>query len=114
MTPINNVQEWFDAAPDGKREMLVALRKMVRDLNSRIVEEIKWSRPCYSINGKFFCYLFLTKNHVTLGFEKGSSLTDPGNFLEGSGKELRHIKFHTLAELDQPAIQQLIKEALNF
>lgn len=113
MTP-DKAQEWFDAAPDDKKEILAALRNMIRNHNDKIVEEIKWSRPCYSINGKLFCYLYLTKNYVTLGFQKGSTLTDPGHLLTGSGKELRHVNFLTIAELDQHAIQQLIKEAINY
>jgi hypothetical protein len=32
------------------------------------------------------------KNHVTFGFHYGTSLDDPERLLEGTGKNLRHVK----------------------
>lgn len=109
----NRVKEWFSSAPEDKRALLLTLRDLILKQDNRIVEEVKWSRPCYSINGKLFCYLYLTKNHVTLGFQKGTSLKDPDRMLTGTGKEMRHINFLTLSDLEQPGIQQLIEEAVN-
>jgi len=113
MAKNNNVQEWFDLAPDDKKIILEALRKIILSQSSQVIEELKWSRPCYSNNGKLFCYLNVTKKHVTLGFEKGVLLKDPSKILKGTGKEMRHINFKTLDELKQPEIKQLIKEACN-
>ncbi|HUN24430.1 MAG TPA: DUF1801 domain-containing protein [Anaerolineales bacterium] len=109
----NNVQEWFDSAPDDKKVILDTLRQMIVSQSNKVVEEIKWSRPCYSKNGKLFCYLNITKNHVTIGFEKGASLKDTSKLLQGTGKEMRHINLKTLEELKPLAIKQLIEEACN-
>jgi hypothetical protein len=113
MVTNNNVQEWFDLAPVDKKLILEALRKIILSQSSKVVEEIKWSRPCYSNNGRLFCYLNVTKNYVTLGFEKGASLKDPRKVLKGTGREMRHINIKTLDELKQPEIKQLIEEAYN-
>ena len=113
MVTHTTVQKWFDSAPSDKKIVLEALRKMILSQNIMIVEKIKWSRPCYSNNGRLFCYLNVTKKSVTLGFEKGASLTDPSKILKGTGKEMRHINITTLEELKQPEIQQLIEEACN-
>jgi hypothetical protein len=107
------VQKWFDSAPSKKKMILEALRKIILSQNNMVAEEIKWNRPCYSNNGRLFCYLNMTKKSVTLGFEKGTSLTDPSKILKGTGKEMRHINISTLEELHQPEIQQLIEEACN-
>lgn len=109
----NNVQEWFDAIAIDKKGVLEALRKIILSQGSEVVEEIKWSRPCYSINGKLFCYLYVAKNYVTLGFEKGASLDDPSKLLKGTGKEMRHVTFKTLDEVNKPEINRLIEEAFN-
>jgi hypothetical protein len=50
-------------------------------------------------------------HHVNLGFYYGAGLPDPEGLLEGSGKELRHIKIHTLEQVKQPAVRKLVEEA---
>jgi hypothetical protein len=110
--PDDDLQRWFDAAPEGQRSILEGLRKLILSAAPGIVEEIKWGRPCYSTANGMFCYLHRTKNHVTLGFYKGTSLKDPKNLLEGEGKDMRHVKI-TGAGKDQAAVLQLIKQVVR-
>jgi hypothetical protein len=105
--------EWFDAAPEGQRPILVGLRKLILSAAPGIVEEIKWGRPCYSTTNGMFCYLHYTKNYATLGFHKGTSLKDPKNLLEGTGKDMRHIKVADADAVKQPALLPLIKQAVK-
>ena len=51
------------------------------------------------------------KNHVTFGFLRGTSLPDPEKLLEGTGKNLRHVKLWTVEDLKRPALKKLIVEA---
>ncbi len=106
-------QAWFDTVPDGQRPILDALRKLILSAAPGVVEEIKWGRPCYSTPNGMFCYLQSTKNHVSIGFQKGASLKDPKNLLEGAGKDMRHIKIEAGGAIDQPAFLHLIKQAIN-
>src|SRR5262245_11802183 len=49
----------------------------------------------YSFTGRMsdsLCYIGVSSNHVNLGFLRGSELPDPNGVLEGSGKQMRHIK----------------------
>lgn len=57
------------------------------------------------------CYLMPQKDYVNLGFFRGTSLPDPENLLEGTGKKLRHIKVRTLGSAQNSALQDLIREA---
>jgi len=59
-----------------------------------------------------FCYLQSTRNHAALGFQKGASLNDPDRLLEGSGKDMRHIKFKNGATVNEPAVTALLKQAV--
>lgn len=54
---------------------------------------------------------FFYKAHMSIEFTHGVDLPDPAGILQGSGKLRRHVKIHTLEELDQPAIRQLILDA---
>ena len=57
------------------------------------------------------CFFMVAKNHVTFGFLRGASLPDPAKLLEGTGKNLRHVKLPTPEHLRTPALKKLIKAA---
>jgi hypothetical protein len=50
---------------------------------------------------------------VTLFFLQGVGLPDPKGLLKGSGKVVRHIVLSSAADLDLPAIQELMTKALR-
>ncbi len=54
---------------------------------------------------------FFYKNHMNIEFTQGADLSDPSHILQGSGKFRRHVKITNLAELQNPAIRQLIMQA---
>lgn len=109
----SDTQQWLDSLPENQQSLLLRLREMVRASHDDIVEEFKWSRPCYSINGELFCYLHAAKNHVTIGFHKGVELSDPQQLLEGEGKGMRHIKVRSADDVHEKAIGELIRQAVS-
>ena len=50
--------------------------------------------------------------HVTLGIAHGVGLPDPAGLMEGTGKVHRHVKLRTTADLEQPALDELLAAAL--
>src|SRR5262249_1026504 len=50
---------------------------------------------------------------VTLFFLEGVGLPDPHKLLKGNGKQVRHIVLESASMLDLPAVQTLMKHALN-
>jgi hypothetical protein len=50
---------------------------------------------------------------VTLFFLQGAGLPDPKQLLKGKGKVVRHIVLASAADLDQPAILDLMARALR-
>ena len=104
---------WFANLPDAQREQLVELRRLVMSLGEGVVEEFKWSRPCYSNEKGIFCYFHSTKKHATLGFEKGTSLADPALLLEGEGKNMRHVKLKQGANVSSKELLALLRQAIS-
>lgn len=51
------------------------------------------------------------RDHVTLGFWRGTELPDPDGLLEGSGKLHRFVRIRSEADLDAPALQELVRAA---
>jgi hypothetical protein len=50
---------------------------------------------------------------VSLFFLKGANLHDPDGVLKGSGNVVRHVVLKGAADLDKPAIQELMSAALD-
>ena len=57
------------------------------------------------------CYIGVMKDHVNLGFIRGSELADPQRILEVTGKQMRHVKIRNLSDLFRPAIRAYLQEA---
>lgn len=58
-----------------------------------------------------FCGVFEYKNHVSLEFTSGAQLDDPKKILEGSGKHCRHLKFISLADIDDKRSKKFLRQA---
>lgn len=71
-----------------------------------------WKIPTFESNGPM-CFFILGKNHVTFGFLRGTTLEDPAGLLEGSGKNLRHVKLRGVEDLERPELLKLIREAVK-
>lgn len=57
------------------------------------------------------CHVAVYAQHVNLGFHKGAQLDDPAGVLRGSGKSIRHVRIATPADLRQPALRPLLRQA---
>ena len=100
--------------PAELREISQGLRELVRGALPEVRERLNpWH--IYSFAGRQdFCYLAVSSQHVSLGFIKGTSLRDPGQLLEGTGRNLRHVKFRRPEDLDRTGLRELVAEAMEF
>jgi len=62
--------------------------------------------------GEGIAYLAPFKDRVNLGLMYGALLPDPGKLLEGTGKNMRHIKVKKAEQLEDPALRALIRAAI--
>jgi hypothetical protein len=56
--------------------------------------------------------LALYPRWVSLFFMRSAELDDPGGVLRGGGKVTRHVVLKSAADLDEPAIRELIAQAV--
>ncbi|WP_281990205.1 DUF5655 domain-containing protein [Aquimarina aggregata] len=69
----------------------------------------------FSISEKLsdaFCMIPIYKNHLNLGFNKGTLLEDSHYLLQGTGKWIRHIPITTSTDYRNEKTHQLIKSAI--
>ena len=98
------VTEYIENAGKQK-EIMEAIRKLIHETVPGVVEEYKWSRPVFKAQ-KDFAYLKTAKAYVTLGFFKYDKLSDPNNLLQGTGKDMRHIKLKSTADIDSSLLKE--------
>jgi hypothetical protein len=108
-------REWIDTYLDKKPPELADVAEKLRALVKRVVKDTKesvnpWKIPTFESNGPM-CFFMVGKNHVTFGFLRGTSLPDPQGLLEGTGKNLRHVKVKSVDDLKKPALKKLILAA---
>jgi hypothetical protein len=115
MKAIAHGREWIDAYVKQKSSELGEVAQGLRQLMKKTVpgtaESVNpWKIPTFESNGPM-CFFMVGKNHVTFGFLRGTSLPDPRKLLEGTGKNLRHVKLRSLGDLRNPALKKLIQAA---
>ncbi len=108
---------WIDEYLEGTSGKLgpVAwgLRRLMRKTVAGVKESVNpWKIPTFESNGPM-CFFMVGKNHVTFGFLRGTALEDPAGLLEGSGKNLRHVKLWGVEDLERPELLKLIREAVK-
>ena len=110
-----NAQEWIDSYVDTKPAELRDVAEQLRKLMKKTVKSAKesvnsWKIPTYESNGPM-CFFMVEKYHVTFGFLRGTSLPDPAGLLEGTGKNVRHVKLRTAEDVKEPALRRLLEAA---
>jgi hypothetical protein len=111
------------ATKKGKKNAYVrddnpALQQVVRGLRSLVkasaprtkITVNSWGIPTFESKDPF-CFYIVGKNHVTFGFHYGTSLDDPESLLEGSGKNLRHVKLRAVEDLEKKGLKELVLAA---
>lgn len=98
-------------------ELLAALRALALRLHPGHVEvsrpgdrAVSWGWGPKKMSEAYICAMPF-RNHVNLAFYRGADLPDPHDRLEGLGKAMRHIRFTSVDQLDDPPVHQLIIEA---
>ena len=110
MASAKSVAEYIDELDGWRAEAVSALRRLVIEAAPHAEESFKWARPVYEHNGPL-CYIMAHKNHVNLGFSRGVDLPDNADILEGSGKQMRHVKVTSVEDIDEEVLRGLIQAA---
>ena len=85
---------------------------------TELVEEMKWSMPAYTLNGKNVIMLAAFVEHVSLSFFKGAIVDDPKGLLVKAGENTqvsRQLRFTSPEDIENQAddIRALIASAID-
>src|SRR5215204_5517089 len=104
---------------DWRGETLSRMRKLIKEADPDVVEEVKWVKPTnpgtptWSHDG-IICTGETYKAVVKLTFAKGASLKDPAKLFNASldGNTRRAIDIHEGEEVDESAFKALVRQAV--
>ena len=113
-SPAQLIDARIEELDDWRGEMLARLRALIKQADSEVVEEWKWSVPVWSHDG-LICTGETYKTVVKLTFAKGASLKDPSGLFNSSleGNTRRAIDFHEGEAIDENAFRALIRAAVS-
>ncbi len=93
------------------RKVVCGLKELVKGCVPGARETVNsWGVPTFEEKNPF-CFYMVGKKHVTFGFHFGTSLDDPEGLLEGTGKNLRHVKLRSTEDLDKKGLREMVVAA---
>lgn len=101
--------EWFFEKPSKWQKEYRQLRNII--LECGLEEELKWGKPCYTLQGKNVLLIHGFKNYCAILFHKGTLLQDAEHILVQQTEHVqaaRQIRFSSLQEIIQ--LQQVLKQ----
>ena len=99
------VAEYIENQKSPQKEIIKKIRKIYLKMFQNCKEKIMWGVVTFS-EGKF--YIAAMKNRVHVGFAITGLNKDEISLFEGSGKTMRHIKIHSLEEIEEKKLEKLI------
>ena len=120
-SPSQLIDARIAALGDWRGATLARVRKLIREADARVVEEVKWRKPSNAMLGVpvwehdgIICTGETYKAVVKLTFAKGASLEDPAGLFNSSleGNMRRAIDIHEGDKIDEKAFKALIRAAV--
>jgi len=100
---------------DRWRHEVSALRAILGEVS--LVEETKWGKPCYTLDGTNVVIIQPFKESIALGFFQGALMKDPKKLLVqlGETQAARMMRFTSAAEIDKKraAIKSYLRDAMT-
>lgn len=118
MKPIHpDFQKFLDLKPKECIDLYIDLRNYILELFPEVNELLYHTHALtsvYTMSDKLsdaFCMIPIYTNHLNLGFNKGTLLTDSKIVLQGTGKLIRHIPIKIAADYRNDAVKNLLISA---
>ena len=111
------VEAFLDALPPDTRQLVLALRDVVRRTAPHAEESLLWGSLSYhrpQVGGRVkgaVCQIVAKDGQVRLDFIHGIRLADPCGLLQGDGVSKRFVPIGAAADAERPEIVALLRAA---
>lgn len=112
MAGAKTVESWFAGLDPHQSAIAEALKARIEQLGPSLSCKLAWGFPCWSGSERIFS-IVAQKDRCNLQLFYGAALAaaHPGR-IEGTGKALRHVKVHAIADID-PELDRIITDAIE-
>jgi hypothetical protein len=120
-SPSHLIDARIAALGDWRGEVLARVRKIIKQADPDVVEDVKWRKPSNAMLGVpvwehygIICTGETYKTYVKLTFAKGAALEDPSGLFNSSleGNVRRAIDIREGDRINEKALQALIRAAV--
>jgi len=119
-SPSRLIDARIKALGDWRGQMLARVRRLIKEADPDVVEEVKWRKPSNPMgvpvweHDGIICTGETYKAVVKLTFAKGAALDDPAGLFNSSleGNVRRAIDIHEGDKIDEKAFRALIRAAV--
>ena len=99
------------------QQLARSVRRFVRAEMPGAVEQVKsgWHAVWYGASSKMsdiVVVIHLEDRYVNIEFAQGTALHDPAKLLEGTGRNMRHVKIRGEKDLARPEFLALVRSAI--
>ena len=105
------VDAWFDSRTHALGALARPWFEHMRRCGDDVRELLHDGHPTACVGDAAFGYVNAFSAHVNVGFFLGAHLADLAGLLEGTGKNMRHVKLRPGARIDPQALSALIRGA---
>lgn len=103
------IDEYIASFPHDSQKVLEKLRKLIRDIEPNITEDMSYKMPSFKLKGKPLVYFAAWKNHISL-YPTPNGMEEFENDLEPYKSGRGTARFPT----DKPLPYKLIEEIVKF
>ncbi len=119
-SPSRLIDAKIEKLGDWRGETLARVRKIIREADPDVVEEVKWCKPTNPMgvpvweHAGILCTGETYKDKMKLTFARGAALDDPSGLFNASldGNVRRAVDFHAGDTIDEKALKALIRAAV--
>jgi hypothetical protein len=101
------IEEWLNKA-DALTAVARTWFKRMRACGEDVREVMHDGCPVVCVEDAPFAYVNVFRSHTNVGFFYGAHLDDPAGLLEGTGRNMRHVKLGPGRQPDSVALGNLI------
>jgi hypothetical protein len=121
-SPSKEIDQRIKQLGGWRGETLARIRKLIREADPEVIEEVKWRKPSNAMSGVpvwshdgIICTGETYKTAVKTTFAKGAALEDPAGLFNSSleGNLRRAIDFPEGSKIDEKAFKALIRAAVG-
>ncbi len=116
-SPPDEIQSFLSSYPPHVQAIALTLRSIVLSAAPHALEQVDLPARMLAYGFKntykdMICVIMPLKHAANLGFSRGSTLLDPQNLLQGTGKRARHVKIASPDEIDVQALLALLQASI--